>query len=165
YDIYDTVRTLKDAHTSFYTACFEAFTFDQQFSMYSIVRDDGTQQIKVFNDSINKNNIDCQVTHIDDEPAMDVIVKFANESIRTSRDLGVRFNNALASLTLQGGKIRLNSYSQQFTNRVLLPKNPTISYTLDCDGKINKITRGWKITARNESIFNNFTDSTSYWSN
>ncbi|RIB18174.1 hypothetical protein C2G38_2037126 [Gigaspora rosea] len=149
----------------FYTACFEAFTFDQQFSMYSIVRDDGTQQIKVFNDSINKNNIDCQVTHIDDEPAMDVIVKFANESIRTSRDLGVRFNNALASLTLQGGKIRLNSYSQQFTNRVLLPKNPTISYTLDCDGKINKITRGWKITARNESIFNNFTDSTSYWSN
>ncbi|CAG8512381.1 20394_t:CDS:2 [Gigaspora margarita] len=139
YDIYDTVRTLKDAHTK--------------------------HQIKVFNDSIHKNNIDCQVTHIDDEPAMDVIVKFANESIRTSRDLGVRFNNALASLTLQSGKIRLDSFSQQFTYRALLPKNPTISYTLDCDGKINKITRGWKITAHNESIFNNFTDSASYWSN
>ncbi|CAG8502518.1 5438_t:CDS:2 [Dentiscutata heterogama] len=165
YDIIDVVRTLKDAHTSFYTACYEAFNFDQQFSMYSIVKHDGTQQIKVFNDSIDPKNIDCQVTHIDDEPAMDVIIKYANDSIRTSRDLGVRFNNALASLTLQGGKIRLDSFSQQFTSRILLPKNPTISYTLDCDGKINKITRGWKVTARNDSMFNNFTDSTSYWNN
>ncbi|CAG8669623.1 18760_t:CDS:2, partial [Dentiscutata erythropus] len=141
---------------------FMAFSFDQQFSMYSIVKHNGTQQIKVFNDSIDSKNIDCLVTHIDDESAMDVIIKYANDSIRTSRDLGVRFNNALASLTLQGGKISL---SQQFTSRILLPKNPTISYTLDCDGKINKITRGWKITARNDSIFNNFTDSTSYWNN
>ncbi|KAF0482331.1 peptidase s41 family protein [Gigaspora margarita] len=142
-------------------ACYESFPFDKDnATLYDIY-----DAVSTLKDAHTSFSTDCQVTHIDDEPAMDVIVKFANESIRTSRDLGVRFNNALASLTLQSGKIRLDSFSQQFTYRALLPKNPTISYTLDCDGKINKITRGWKITARNESIFNNFTDSASYWSN
>ncbi|CAG8561569.1 4631_t:CDS:2, partial [Scutellospora calospora] len=163
-DVTDVVILLKDAHTSFRDSCYYSFNFDQQLSMYSVVRD-GKQEIKIFNDTINPKNIDCQVTYINDEPAIDVITKYANYSMRTSRDLGVRFNNALASLTLEGGKIRLDSFSRQFSSRTRLPDNSNITYTLNCDGKTDTITRGWNITARNNTVFENFTDSTSYWNN
>ncbi|CAG8480980.1 10540_t:CDS:2 [Racocetra fulgida] len=95
----------------------------------------------VFDDTIDPNTIDCQVTHIDDKPAIDVITEFARNNISNSRDLNVRFNTALASLAF--GNMDFLVYGQLFSLRQKLPTDPTISYTLNCNDKIFNITREW----------------------
>ncbi|CAG8483926.1 3102_t:CDS:2 [Racocetra fulgida] len=115
-----------------------SYYFYQGFSMYSVIRPDGTQ---VFDDIIDPSTIDCQVTHIDDKPAIDVITEFARNNISNSRDLNVRFNTALASLGY--GNSDFIIYGQYFSLRQKLPTDPTISYTLNCSDKIFNITREW----------------------
>ncbi|CAG8792490.1 13717_t:CDS:2, partial [Cetraspora pellucida] len=56
---------------------YHRFSFNQGLSLYSVIKEDGTQQLKVFDDIIDSGTIDCQVTFIDDRPAIDVITEFA----------------------------------------------------------------------------------------
>ncbi|CAG8461650.1 1000_t:CDS:2 [Acaulospora morrowiae] len=161
HDVASIIFSLRDAHVGIINLCYDAFIFDQRLSLYSAVID-GKQIIKVFNDIEDPTNVDCQVTEIDGDPALDVIVEFARDKIRTSRDLGVRFNNALASLTLEGGVIKLDSLSRQFSLRSRLPPTPTISYALECPGNVKKnFTRQWFVSDP-RSVRKNFTDSASY---
>ncbi len=55
----------------------------------------------------NNQNIptDCEVTHIDERPSMEVIKEFAD----TINDAGVRFNSALTVLTINEKSDRVNS--------------------------------------------------------
>ncbi|CAG8812066.1 22900_t:CDS:2, partial [Cetraspora pellucida] len=50
---------------------YHQFNFDQGLSLYSVIKEDGTQQLKVFDDKMDPGTIDCQVIYIDDRPAID----------------------------------------------------------------------------------------------
>ncbi|CAG8797432.1 45861_t:CDS:2, partial [Gigaspora margarita] len=143
YDVSDLIEELRDGHTLLSSIDYHKYDFYQGLSLYSVIKEDGTQQIKVFNDIKDPNNIDCQVINIDDKPAIDVITEFASNHIASSRDLSVRFNSALASLRFGNGDFEI--FGQFFTYRIQLPKNSSISYTLNCNDKISKINREWQI--------------------
>ncbi|CAG8693682.1 12361_t:CDS:2, partial [Dentiscutata heterogama] len=113
---------LKDAHTVFSSECFTTFLFYTNITFYSVI-DNGEQKIKVFNDTIDRSNVDCEVTHIDGQPALQVISEYAKNLVYASRDLGVRFNIALD----------LTYLSVSFAVRFEIPQNPCITYTLKCD--------------------------------
>ncbi|CAG8592762.1 10003_t:CDS:2, partial [Dentiscutata heterogama] len=140
YDVTDLIQELRDGHTWLYSKDYHKYNFEQRFSMYSVIRKDGTQ---VFNDIKDPSNIDCQVIDIDDKPAIEVITEFARNHTFFSRDLSARFNSALASLAFGNGDFYIAG--QLFTFRNQLPKNPSISYTLNCNGEISKITREWLV--------------------
>ncbi|PKY32303.1 hypothetical protein RhiirB3_532000 [Rhizophagus irregularis] len=76
-DIVSLISETKDAHLSFYPFCYFIFTYNQQLSLYSTVIND-KQVIKIFADEIDKNTIDCEVTHIDGRPSIEVIKEFAD---------------------------------------------------------------------------------------
>ncbi|KAF0505751.1 peptidase s41 family protein [Gigaspora margarita] len=153
----------KDGHLFFFSNCYnQIFTFDQGLSLYSIIKPDGKQAIKIFNDVIDSSLIDCEVVTIDSRPAMEVLTEFANDKTFSSKDLGVRFNSLLSSLSLENNNIRASSFTQQFTKSRILPEKPSISYGLTCNGSSSTIERSWKITS---DFYNNFTDSNSYWNN
>ncbi|RIB16442.1 hypothetical protein C2G38_2143097 [Gigaspora rosea] len=143
YDVASLTEELRDGHTALRSDDYYKYTFDQGLSMYSVIKKDGTQQIKVFNDIKEPNNVDCQVIDIDDRPAIDVIIEFARDHTFYSKDLSARFNSALASLAFGNGDFYIAG--QIFSYRDQLPKNPSISYTLNCNGKFSKITREWQV--------------------
>ncbi|CAG8543965.1 5499_t:CDS:2 [Dentiscutata erythropus] len=143
YDVTDLIQELRDGHTWLESKDYHKYSFDQGISMYSVIRKDGTQEIKVFNDVKDPCNVDCQVIDIDDKPAIEVITEFARNHTFFSRDLSSRFNSALASLAFGNGDFYIAG--QLFTFRNQLPKNPSISYTLNCNGKFSKITREWQV--------------------
>ncbi|CAG8694770.1 13633_t:CDS:2, partial [Cetraspora pellucida] len=127
-------------------------------SLYSVIKEDGTQQLKVFDDMIDPGTIDCQVIYIDNRPAIDVITEFASKYTSLSRDLSVRFNSALASLGFGAGDFAING--QLFTSRNKLPESPSISYTLNCNGKTSKINREWKAFIKAFSYKSPYIDGT-----
>ncbi|CAG8561359.1 20743_t:CDS:2 [Dentiscutata erythropus] len=135
YDLANLIGELRDRHTWLTSTDYHQYMFHQGLSLYS--------QIKVFNDIKDSSTIDCQVVYIDDKPAIDVITEFASNNTAWSRDLSVRFNSALASLYFGYGDFGI--YGQLFTRRSQLPKNSSISYTLNCNDKITKIIREWQI--------------------
>ncbi|CAG8526541.1 7778_t:CDS:2 [Dentiscutata erythropus] len=147
YDVENLIGELRDGHTTLYSDYYNKYNFYQGFSMYSVIKKDGTQQIKVFNDLKDPSINDCQVIKIDGRPAIDVIIEFARNYTHRSRDLSSRFNSALASLAFGNGDFGISGTS--FTLRNQLPKSPSTSYTLNCNGKISKITREWKVFIKN----------------
>ncbi|CAI2185616.1 10381_t:CDS:2, partial [Funneliformis geosporum] len=163
-DVMKLMIQLKDPHTKFIPNCYaEQFLFEQGLSLYSVVKSDGTQVIKIFNDSIIPSLTDCEVTHIDSQPALSFITSFANSQIGESKDLNVRFNLALASLTLEGGFIQLSSDSEQFTKREVLPEKESVEYSVICSGEIYNFTREWMVSIKQQEFLEAFTDSKSYW--
>ncbi|CAG8752815.1 14863_t:CDS:2, partial [Gigaspora rosea] len=146
---------LKDPHTNFGSYCFTTFAFHTNMTFYSVVNN-GEQKIKVFDDTIDQDNIDCEVTHIDGQQALEVITEFAKDSVYASRDLGVRFNIALD-----------RAYKfPSFAVRVEIPEKPDITYTLKCDNKNPfDVKRNWNAFAQNITNLNKFKDSKSYFDN
>ncbi|RIB29138.1 hypothetical protein C2G38_2156082 [Gigaspora rosea] len=97
---------------------------------------------KVFNDTLDPSNNDCEVTEIGGKPALQAIIDFANDKIAYSKDLGVRFNMALA--------LSINPFSQQFTLRGDFPETSNITYNLSCSkNKSFILERKWNITYKN----------------
>ncbi|KAF0427886.1 peptidase s41 family protein [Gigaspora margarita] len=143
YAVEDLIAEMRDGHTAFSTTNYSTFYFYQEFSMYSVIKPDGTQQIKVFDDSIDPSTIDCQVIYIDGKPAIDVITEFARNHVQESRDLSVRFNYALASLAFGVRDFRI--FGQAFTLRTQLPTGSSTSYTLNCSDRISNITKAWRV--------------------
>ncbi|CAG8628254.1 12966_t:CDS:2 [Gigaspora margarita] len=146
---------LKDPHTMFGSYCFTTFVFHTNMTFYSVVNN-GEQKIKVFDDTIDQCNIDCEVTHIDGQPALNVITEFANDLVYASRDLGVRFNIALD-----------RAYKfPSFAVRTELPEKSDITYTLKCDNKNPfDVKRNWNAFVQNVTDLNKFKDSKSYFDN
>ncbi|CAG8625485.1 26374_t:CDS:2, partial [Racocetra persica] len=155
-DILAALERLKKEFIQFYTDCFSTFTFHTNITLYSVVNDDGEQKIKVFNDTIDSSNVDCEVTHINGRQAISVILEFAQDSVFSSRDIGVRFNTALDLVYLE--------YS--FSVRTELPRAPSIIYTLKCDNQARSfnVTRNW-IAFSTPSLLNRFHNSKTYFTN
>ncbi|RIB14790.1 hypothetical protein C2G38_2194044 [Gigaspora rosea] len=145
---------LKDGHADFSSNCFTTFAFYTNMTFYSVI-DNRKQKIKVFDDTIDRSNIDCEVTHIDGQEAFQVISEYAKNSVYASRDLGVRFNMALDF-----------SYKEiSFAIRYEIPKKPDITYTLQCNNdKEFDVKRNW-IAFSNSAFLNNFNDSKTYFDN
>ncbi|GBB96302.1 hypothetical protein RclHR1_02720017 [Rhizophagus clarus] len=157
-DTFNLINEMKDAHLGFEPYCYNIFTYKQQLSLYSVINND-KQIIKIFDDEIDKNTIDCEVTHIDGRPSLEVIKEFAN-TIPISRDSGVRFNDALSrtGFTENGDLIK---HSGSFTNRGQLPENSSVEYSLKCANNTSKkFKRGWKIRPQYSNTFNTSKD---YW--
>ncbi|CAG8594006.1 9415_t:CDS:2, partial [Funneliformis mosseae] len=107
-DVMNLLNQLKDPHTKFIPNCyFEQFLFEQGLSLYSVVKSDDKQVIKIFNVLIISSLIDYEVTHIDSQLALSFITSFANSQIGESKDLNVRFNLALTLLTLKDEQVKL----------------------------------------------------------
>ncbi|CAG8639789.1 9369_t:CDS:2 [Acaulospora morrowiae] len=142
-DLRFTVKKLRDGHTDFQAGCYlNDIVFDQQIYLYSVVKD-GKQIIKVFDDTIDGKNVDCEVTQINSKPALQAIKEFAQTQLSSSRDLGVRFNDALASVK----EIAIATTSNQFSVRTDLPESDSITYTLECPNRRPfQFVRKWNIT-------------------
>ncbi|CAG8711497.1 6262_t:CDS:2, partial [Racocetra persica] len=144
YDFKTALRTLifklKDGHTRFESLCYQNFNYEQNLSLYSVITTDKKKRQKqVFKDSVNPSNNDCEVTEIEGKPALQLIIEFANNSIAQSKDLGVRFNMALAPSN--------GLFASQFTSRIDLPENSIITYKLLCPQKKPfLLKRKWSIT-------------------
>ncbi|CAJ0763431.1 19420_t:CDS:10, partial [Entrophospora sp. SA101] len=154
-DLQNLVSPLKDGHLSIRSECYSIFAFDQKLSLYSSVKQDGTQVKNHMMNEANPTNIDCEVTQIDNQPALQFIIDYATTEINGSKDLGVRFNLALASLSLLNAKAAPAISSEQFTRRFGLPKNANYTYTLQCSNATDPtapvitktITRSWVVKA------------------
>ncbi|CAG8540611.1 3240_t:CDS:2 [Acaulospora morrowiae] len=158
--IMDILYGLKDAHVNFNPLCYSGFFFDQEIYLYSVVKSDGTQTIQVYEYASDPSIKNCEVTLINGKPAFDVIVEYADTSVSSSRDLGVRFNVALASLTATGGMKK-----GEFGFRTRLPETKSISYDLVCSGKKSRIDIPWKISIQDYRLFPLFNDSKDYFDN
>ncbi|KAF0523919.1 peptidase s41 family protein [Gigaspora margarita] len=110
-------------------------------------------KIKVFDDTIDRSNNDCEVTHIDGQQAFNVISDYAKNSVFMSRDPSVRFN------------IALDRAYVSFAKRTELPIKPDIICTLKCNNTNEfNIKRNWTAFASSR-ILNKFNDSKSYFDN
>ena len=78
-------------YISLTSSCYTSFNFNQQLDLYSVINKDGAQIIKIFDDKADNSTIDCEVTHIDGRPSMEVINEYADR-VYISRDTGVRLN-------------------------------------------------------------------------
>ncbi|CAG8448220.1 17408_t:CDS:2 [Dentiscutata erythropus] len=134
-----------------YTTEFEFFSDVSQ--LYIDLRDDSS-------------NNRCEVITIDGTPALKAITNFAEKYVKNSRDLGVRFNMALSSLSFQSGQFGINPNflsSSLFTRRITLPESDSITYELKCNNsKTKTLVRPWIIINNSYNTFN-FTDSKSYY--
>ncbi|CAG8738177.1 21927_t:CDS:2, partial [Cetraspora pellucida] len=153
-DVRNVTSQLKDAHTNFKTNCFTTFAFFSNFTLYSAIGTNGTQIIKVRNDTIDPSNNKCEVTHIDGVQAFQVISEFARDSVFISRDLGVRFNSALDLVDVE------NSFSY----RIDLPPTSNITYRLNCSNSIKDVNRIW-IAMSLPEILSEFKDSKTFFTN
>ncbi|CAG8604070.1 21738_t:CDS:2, partial [Gigaspora rosea] len=144
----NTIFKLKDGHTRFNDICYQNFIYDQNLTLYSVVTTDKEKKQKqIFKDKLDSSNNNCEVTEIEGKPALQTIIDFANNNISYSKDLGVRFNMALAP--------SINTFSQLFTLREDLPETSTITYNLKCPKKSYKLTRKWSV-AFSGAAFENF---------
>ncbi|CAG8739335.1 17232_t:CDS:2, partial [Acaulospora colombiana] len=82
----------------------------------------------------------------------------ADKEIGVVRDIGVRFNMALNSLSADG----TSEFSNYFSRRQYLPPTDEISYTLKCNGSKKTVIRAWTACGRNSSIAS-VTDPETYW--
>ncbi|CAJ0840704.1 6723_t:CDS:2 [Entrophospora sp. SA101] len=168
-DLVKSFYKISDAHLAFVPICYTSFVFEHGLSLYSVINVNGTQVIKVFDDIYDASNIDCEVSHIDDEPALEVLTNYAYKNVFRSRDLGVRFNRVLSNLVYKNGHFITSNFNQLFTRRSLLPESPIVTYTLKChnydDNQLTlkkKIKRHWIAMS---SRYDDFKDSQSYWEN
>jgi len=162
-DATNLVTELKDPHTLFFPICYTRFSFTQRIVLYAAASQDETNTIKVFKDTNDSQNEDYEVESIDGVAAIDAITQFARDNVFVSKDLGVRFNMALASLALQNGTYLLQPRSSQFTLRIVLPEKETTTYNLKCGTDTKTITRNWEAVINNPDDLNKFTDAKSYW--
>ncbi|CAG8563612.1 17397_t:CDS:2 [Acaulospora colombiana] len=155
--VVNTLDKLKDANTLLYPSCYRNFMFVQGIDLYSDVDLQGNQYIKILHDHLGSLD-DCQVLQIDGVPAVQAIKQFASENVGLARDLGVRFNMALSSLSADGTM----DFSNHFSRRQYLPPTDGITYSLVCHAIYVNITRNWTACGKVESI-SSVGSSNEYW--
>ncbi|CAG8703824.1 605_t:CDS:2, partial [Acaulospora colombiana] len=157
-NVINVLNRLKDAHTGLSSDCYSNFIFVQGMDLYSTVDSRGEQSIKVWKDFVDDTNSDCDVLQIDGLPALQAIKQYADKEIGLVRDIGVRFNVALTSLSADG----TSEFSNYFSRRQYLPPTDEISYTLKCKGSKKTVKRTWTACGISSSI-ESVTDPETYW--
>ncbi|KAF8931415.1 hypothetical protein BGZ47_011855 [Haplosporangium gracile] len=139
------ISQLQDPHTTYKNMCYQQFLFIQPLSTYGVY-EDGRSQVKVAT-VLNKLDlrlttslIDCEVTHIDGQPAFEVVTNFAATK-SYSKDRGVRLNKAFSYLAHDRTGSAYDRYALgTFAQRTKVPSNATIEYKIDCSAKRFKST-------------------------
>ncbi|RIA97563.1 hypothetical protein C1645_853239 [Glomus cerebriforme] len=159
-DLTNLIERLRDAHLGFSSNCYSHFIYNQQLALYSVINND-KQIIKIFDDKLDSSTIDCEVTQIDGRSPIEVIKEFG-DTLRISRDSGVRFNIALSGLKFDdSGKLLRLSDLPSFGLRNQLPEKSSIEYSIKCANDTSKkFTREWNILS---PFYNAFNTSKDYW--
>ncbi|KAF9284559.1 hypothetical protein BGZ88_009923 [Linnemannia elongata] len=139
------IAQLQDPHTTYKSMCYQQFLFIQPLSTYGVY-EDGRNQVKVatvlnnLDSRLTTSLVDCEVTHIDGQPAFDVVTKFAATK-SYSKDRGVRLNKAFSYLAHDRTGSAYDRYALgTFAQRTKVPSNATIEYKIDCSAKQSKST-------------------------
>ncbi|KAK3835465.1 MAG: hypothetical protein J3R72DRAFT_494232 [Linnemannia gamsii] len=139
------ISQLQDPHTTYKSMCYQQFLFIQPMSTYGVY-EDGRNQVKVatilnkLDPRLTTSLVDCEVTHIDGQPAFDVVSKFASTK-SYSKDRGVRLNKAFSYLAHDRTGSAYDRYALgTFAQRTKVPSNATIEYKVDCSSKSSKST-------------------------
>ncbi|KAG0378435.1 hypothetical protein BGX24_003836 [Mortierella sp. AD032] len=139
------ISQLQDPHTTYKSMCYQQFLFIQPMSTYGVY-EDGRNQVKVatilnkLDPRLTTSLVDCEVTHIDGQPAFDVVSKFASTK-SYSKDRGVRLNKAFSYLAHDRTGSAYDRYALgTFAQRTKVPSNATIEYKVDCSSKHSKST-------------------------
>ncbi|KAF9976940.1 hypothetical protein BGZ73_007450 [Actinomortierella ambigua] len=152
-DLSHVISRLQDPHTTYRSMCYHQFVFVQPLATYGVY-EDGQQRVKVasvlptLNSQLSKDLLDCEVTHIDDMPAFDVMVEYASEK-SYSKDKGVRLNKVFSNLVHD----RTGGFYERYTlgafaQRTYLPHNATVTYNIDCSTKHAANTRARSLQGR-----------------
>ncbi|KAG0028417.1 hypothetical protein BGZ81_004760 [Podila clonocystis] len=135
------IALLQDPHTSYKNMCYQQFLFIQPLSTYGVYEND-RQQVKVatvltkLDSRLGNNLVDCEVTHIDGQPAFEVVSEYARTK-PYSKDRGVRLNKAFSYLAHDKTGSSFDHYSLgTFAQRTSIPANATIEYKIDCTAKL-----------------------------
>jgi len=145
--------------------CYGVASFAQPITLYAPVVN-GKQDVRVYyadedDDDVPKNIVDCVVTTIDGEPALQAIQKFTDRTSGVSKDPGVRLNDALAS----------TSWSEEwaiapggFARRWEVPEKDSVEYTIKCGSKPSKkVKLPWTVRPNSRFAHGDFDDTASYW--
>ncbi|KAF9933309.1 hypothetical protein FBU30_005893 [Linnemannia zychae] len=134
------ISQLQDPHTTYKNMCYQQFLFIQPLSTYGVY-EDGRSQVKVasvlnkLDTRLSTSLVDCEVTHIDGQPAFDVMTAFAATK-SYSKDRGVRLNKVFSYLAHDKTGSAYDKYALgTFAQRTKVPPNATIEYKIDCTSK------------------------------
>ncbi|CAM0143026.1 hypothetical protein VKS41_006217 [Umbelopsis sp. WA50703] len=161
-----------DAHLVYSPHCYRQFIFWQPIQLNSVIRD-GKQIVNVayVKDELwpeaKKDWTGCEVTHIDDKTAMEMVVNYAVNNNGESKDVNTCFNNIMNSKDYFHG---WDDGADDLGYHRFLPDQESHRYTLQCpkngtkpeDAKYDEpftVTIPWVA-----QIPQGFTDADSYWS-
>ncbi|KAF9279370.1 hypothetical protein BGZ68_007959 [Mortierella alpina] len=158
--------SVHDAHLAYLSDCYMVATFSQSVYLYAPVVN-GAQSVKIFMADYGDSNVpqqrfdNCIVTTIDGLPALKAIQDYADRSSSTSKDPGVRLNEALIN----------HSWSQKwsllpgtFATRWEVPAKAAMDYTIQCGSEAPlSFSVPWKVEPSDKFRFGQFTDAKSYW--
>ncbi|KAF9436832.1 hypothetical protein BGZ76_002828 [Entomortierella beljakovae] len=141
------IAELKDPHTTYRSMCYQQFVFTQPLSTYGVF-ENGRQRVMVatvlsqYDSRLDNDLVDCEVTHIDGQPAFDVISEFAR-SKPYSKDHGARINKVFSYLGHDKTGSPYDRYALgTFAQRSSVPSNPTVQYKIDCRSKLGRKRNG-----------------------
>ncbi|KAF9364946.1 hypothetical protein BGX34_011987 [Mortierella sp. NVP85] len=155
---------VNDGHLSYRNDCYDVASFAQPITLYAPVVN-GKQDVRVYyadenNKNVPKNIVDCVVTAIDGEPALQAIQKFTDRTSGVSKDPGVRLNDAFAS-TVWNEEWAITPGG--FARRWEVPEKDSVEYTLKCGSKTSKVKLPWIVRPNGRFEHGAFHDTASYW--
>ena len=156
-DVRDLFLSLQDAHTEYLPpVCYTSFTVSQPLALVAASSASGQQRIVVapfFSNNIAafypgvdfRSLIGAEVLSINDRPALELLLKYANTSVGMSKDLGTRLNYALARPNPRFDALQVAfGYWQVRRSRDPLPDPTPVSYSLRLrDGSALNLTLPW----------------------
>ncbi|KAF9962233.1 hypothetical protein BGZ70_008094 [Mortierella alpina] len=127
--------------------------FDQDLLLYAPVIN-GKQSIRVFKDLRNRGYENREVKKVNGQDAFTYLSKWSS-SPSESKDAGVRLNEALVTLQIEGYGETLDFVADPgaFAKRSTLPEETHIDYEIQCESnpKVVSLQENWKVAVVEEN--------------
>ncbi|CDH54153.1 hypothetical protein RO3G_13585 [Lichtheimia corymbifera JMRC:FSU:9682] len=128
---------VQDAHLVYSPFCYRQFIFWQPIQLNSLIRNQRTVvNVAYIKDDIwpdaKKSWVGCEVTHIDDREALDMIVDYAVNNNGESKDVNTCFNNIVNTKSYFHG---WDDGADDLGYHRFLPAQEVHSYTMRCPKK------------------------------
>ncbi|CAO3626213.1 unnamed protein product [Cunninghamella blakesleeana] len=160
-----------DTHLVYSPFCYRQFLFWQPIQLNSLIRDQRTViNVAYVKDDLwpeaKKEWVDCEVTHIDNVEALNMVVNYAVNNNGESKDVNTCFNHIMNTKTYFHG---WDDGADDLGYHRFLPAQGTHNYTLTCPKKGTKVTDGlfdkpFTVTVPwVAQVPLNFNDAESYW--
>ncbi|KAF9165407.1 hypothetical protein BGX20_000615 [Mortierella sp. AD010] len=134
----DIVKVLEKIGSTSYTRDFDFHT-DIALATASLHDAHVDYSVRVLIDFLGRNISDCEVTTINGNAALPYLQNFA-DSLSLSKDAGARLNAAVGSMVYDASQNDFLYNSGQFSQSGALPKNPNITYELQCSNSPSTMT-------------------------